>query len=346
MDKTDPADFKEFIALHKDAVYKKLCEYMLPESPEIFTKQIMPVYVHRKGQYRRPSYLILWALLYNGKLEDSILPAAVQQLSEDWVLMHDDIMDNNELRRGLPAAHKLFGTDYAILGGDALHVIMWKMAHEASNSLGANGKRYFYKANDIILKTVYGQYIDVRLTKEKTDITKFTKDDYFESIYAKSAYYSVFGPMQCGAIIAGQSDDVIEGIAEYGTPAGNAFQIKDDILDCTSTEQKLGKTIGNDILEGTKTLILWHAVSNASTGELQELKHIYTKPRSQKTAGDVTKAINMFMKLGSIAYAQSEAERLAAEAVKRFDKATSHIKESHLKEIAREAIGYAAKRHE
>ena len=163
MEHTEPKDFKGFIHEHKDEVYGKICEYLSNDSPERFTKEIMPVYVNRKGQYRRPSYLLLWNLLYNGKQEEAILPAAVQQLSEDWILMHDDIMDNNELRRGQPSAHRIFGVDYAILGGDALHVLMWKMAHEAANGMGSNGQRYFDKTVDIILKTVYGQYKDVRL---------------------------------------------------------------------------------------------------------------------------------------------------------------------------------------
>ena len=346
MEATHNSDFKEFIAQHKEAVNAKILQYLSVERPEIFTRDIMPVYVHRKGQYRRPTYLILWNLLYEGKLEDSILPAAVQQLSEDWVLMHDDIMDNNELRRGLPAAHRLYGVNYTILGGDALHAIMWKMAHQAANELGKRGQTYFDKANDIIVKTVYGQYIDVRLASEVKDITKFSKEDYFESIYAKSAYYSVSGPMQCGAIIAGAEKSVVDGIPEYGTPAGNAFQIKDDILDCTSTAEKLGKTIGNDVLENTKTLILWHAVNNANVTQLQKLKSIYAKERPQKTQEDVRYVLKLFNDIGSIAYAEQEMHALARTATKNFDKSTKKVKESKLKDMARESIGYVASRKE
>ncbi len=340
----EPKEFKSFIQLHKDTVYRKICEYMPAAEPEFFTKEVMPVYVNRKGQYRRPSYLLLWNLLYGGDHERAVLPAAVQQISEDWILMHDDIMDNNELRRGGKSAHMLFGSDYAILGGDALHVIMWKMANEAANKLGSGGQKYFDKAVDIILKTVYGQYRDVRLSKEVKDITKFTKEDYYDSIYAKSAYYSVSGPMQTGAIIAGADEETVEKITEYGTPAGNAFQIKDDILDCTSTAEKLGKTIGNDVLENTKTLILWHAVQNSSTEQLNMLKGIYLKTRQQKTKDDVEYALKLFNDVGSIAYAQEEAQQLVHTAVSKFEENTRPIKESSLKAIAREAIGYVAMR--
>ena len=342
----EPVDFKSFIQAHRDAIYGKIKEYMPVTEPEVFTRDIMPVYVNRKGQYRRPAYLLLWNLLYGGDAENSILPAAAQQLSEDWILMHDDIMDNNELRRGSKSAHMLFGVDYAILGGDALHVIMWKMVNEASRLLGERGQKYFDKASDIILKTVYGQYRDVRLTKEVKDITKFTKEDYYASIYAKSAYYSVSGPMQCGAIIAGADDETVEKIQEYGTPAGNAFQIKDDILDCTSTSEKLGKTMGNDILENTKTLILWHAVQNSSAAQLEKVRGIYLKSRSQKTRDDVDYVIKLFNDVGSITYAQEEAERFVDAAAKRFEATTRSIKESNLKNIARESIGYVASRKE
>ncbi len=343
---TEPKNFKEFIRAHKADVHGKICDYLSKEEPVRFTNEIMPVYVNRLGQYRRPSYLMLWSMLYGGNVENALLPAAVQQLSEDWILMHDDIMDNNELRRGQPSAHKLFGSDYAILGGDALHVIMWKMAHEAATSMQTNGQIYFNKAVDIILKTVYGQYKDVRLTKEVNDITKFTKADYYDSIYAKSAYYSVSGPMQTGAIIAGADAETIEHISDYGTPIGNAFQIKDDILDCTATAEKLGKTIGNDVMEGTKTLILWHSVQNASTGELERLKMTYARPRSQKTEEDRRWVIELFNNLGSIEYAQEEANDLAASAAKKFNENTRSIKESSIKDIARDSIGYAVSRKE
>jgi geranylgeranyl pyrophosphate synthase len=337
-------DFKAFVAEHKDKVYSKILEYMSVEAPPDFA-EMMRCYVERKGQYRRPTYTILWNLLYGGKNEDSLLPAAAQQLSEDYFLMHDDWMDDNNTRRGLPAAHKMYGPEYAIDAGDALQTILWRVAADARDSLGQKrGKRYFDKFQDIMLVTHIGQYLDLKLTRETNDITKFTPEDYFNSIHAKSAYYSVYGPMQVGAIIAGASDSDLEGIKSYGTLAGLAFQIKDDMLDCTSTEATLGKTIGNDVKEGTKTIILWHAVHNADQPTVNRLKEIYAKQRHSKTKADIGFVIGKFDELGSIDFAGMEAQRLMDEAMGIFEKETKGIKESRIKAIARASISHTAKR--
>jgi geranylgeranyl pyrophosphate synthase len=313
--------------------------------PKIFNEGMVRCYVDRKGQYRRPSYLLLWNQLYGGRMSDAILPAAVQQGSEDYFLMHDDWIDGNSTRRGGPAAHVMYDPAYAITAGSVVHMATWKMAKDACDTLGKErGKRYFDKFYDIMLVTHQGQYRDVRLTKEVKDITKFTLEEYYASIHAKSAYYSVYGPMQCGAIIAGADDETVRRISEYGTPCGNAFQIKDDILDCSSTIDVLGKDIGTDVREGTKTLILWHAAHNASSSALERLKRIYLKERSSKTDDDVKFVLDTFRDVGSIAYAQKEADRLVEEASSKFDALTKSIPESQTKAIAREGIGVSAKR--
>ena len=339
-----PVDFKEFVAAHRDKVYSKLIEYLSVDAPADFS-EIMRCYVDRKGQYRRPTYTILWNLLYGGNPEASLLPAAAQQISEDYFLMHDDWMDDNLIRRGLPTAHRIYGPQYAIDAGDALQTILWRIASDAKDSLGQKkGKKYFEKFQDIMLTTHVGQYLDLKLTREFKDITKFTIDDYLRSIYAKSAYYSVYGPMQVGAIIAGAPDAKVIGIKSYGTLAGLAFQIKDDILDCISTEEQLGKSIGNDVKEGVKTMILWHAVHNSNSATLTKLKEIYSKQPEAKTKADTNYVLRKFGELGSVAFAETEAERFMDDAMVLFERETKGLKESKLKDLARASISHTAKR--
>lgn len=337
------SSFKEFIAAHKEIIYNKICEYIPSGNPKRFNEEIMRCYVDRKGKYARPSLILLWSLLYGKNIEDSILPAAAQQLSEDSILMHDDILDNNSIRRGGPAAHILYGNEYAVTAGDALFAISFKIANDAAYALGSRGNTYFSKFNDIITKTMQGQYLDVTLTKNK-DIMHFTLEDYYESIHAKTAYYSVYGPMQSGAIIADASEEVINKIPLYGTPAGLAFQIADDMLDCTSTDSQLGKSVGNDIREGVKTIILWHSVQNANSNALEKLKTIYAKDPKDKTAEDIKFVIDTFNDLGSIKFAQEEAEKLTTKSLKLFEDATHDINESWIKKVARDSISYNIKR--
>jgi len=340
--------FKEYIGKHKETIYNKICEYLPKKTPEKHY-QMVRVYVDRKGKYARPSLLLLWTELHGGKLEDAILPAATMQTSEDWILMHDDWFDSSEKRREKPAAHILYGERFAINAGDCLHMIMWKMAHDASiglnERLGENiSERYYDRFYDMLLETAEGQYIDMHLTHDIKDITKFTLEDYYRSIRAKSGYYSVYGPMQLGSIIAGMPNLYIEQMISYGKPIGNAFQLKDDILDCTSTEEKFGKTIRNDVYDGTKTAILWHFVQNANPTDLEKVRKIYMKDRKEKTQAEVDEVIELFKRYQSIAYAESEVDRLAKEALEKFEDVSQKIPESDLKETARDAIIYLASR--
>ena len=337
------SDFKSFVGLYKDQVYNKICEY-LPSGEPVEHCKAVRVYVDRKGKYGRPGYLMLWNALYGGNPEDAILPAAAQQCSEDWILMHDDWMDGNTLRRGGPSAHLMFGDRYAINAGDHLHMSNWKMAKEAADLLGKEkGNKYFNKFYDMMQFTARGQYKDISLVDSK-DITKFTPEDYYDSIHGKTAYYTVYGPMQAGAIIAGQPDEVVEKIKEYGTPLGKAFQIKDDVLDCISTDEELGKSVGNDVREGVKTIILWHAVQNASSTDLKKLKDIYAKERPEKTETEVKWVLEKFKELGSTDYAAKEAEKFNADALKGFEKNAKNRPESQLKKIARDSIEFVTRR--
>ena len=335
--------FKGYVDQHKEAIFNKICEYLPRKTPEEHYKMVR-VYTDRKGKYVRPSLVLLWTELYGGKLEDAIIPAAAMQTSEDWILIHDDWEDSNELRRGEKAAHILYGDRFAINAGDALHMIMWKLVHDASEKLGKiTSTRFFNKFYDMLLVTAEGQYLDMHLTHDIKDITKFTLEDYYESISAKSGYYSVYGPMQLGAVIAGKDEKDVERIKQYGKIIGNAFQMKDDILDCTSTEEVLGKTIGVDVSEGVKTAILWHFVQNANPSDLEKVREIYMK--DEKTQKEVKVVLELFHEYGSIAYAESEVDRLAKKALEKFEEVSQDIPESNLKETARDAITELASRH-
>lgn len=337
-------NFDEYLKEKKPQIYNKICEYLPPKAPEQHYKMVRE-YVDRQGKYGRPTILMLWAEMHGANAIDALLPAAAMQCSEDWILVHDDLEDSNELRRGKPSAHMLYGERYAINAGDGLHVINWKIAFDAANKLnGERGKNFYNKFFDLLLVTTEGQYIDMHLTHDVNDITKFSLEDYFESISAKSGYYSVYGPMQLGAVIANQNGSILEKIKEYGIPVSRAFQIKDDILDCVSTADELGKTIGNDVLDGVKTSILWHFVKHASKEDLEKAKQIYSKERKDKTKQDVQFMFDCFKKYGSIAFAEGQTDDMAKESLEKFEKNSTYLKENEFKEMARQAITRMVKR--
>jgi len=336
--------FEEYCKSNSDDLFKQISQYIPNREPFEHYKMVSD-YTNRRGKYMRPNLLLLWAELFGVNKEKSSLPACAIQIAEDWLLMHDDWEDANELRRGKPTAHVLYGDVFAVNAGDSSHMVMWKIVHDAANRLNDKeaAERFFEKFYDIMLVTTEGQYYDFKLTQNK-DITSFSLEDYWQSIHAKAAYYSVYGPMQLGAILAGQSEETVGKIKEYGLSIGRAFQIKDDILDCVSCEETLGKTIGNDILEGTKTAILWHFVNNSNPGDLEIVKEIYRKDRKEKTKEDVQKVVELFKKTKSIEFAEDLVDKLYKEAIAAFEKNTASLPDSESKETAKDAIEKIAKR--
>ncbi|MDD3159716.1 MAG: polyprenyl synthetase family protein [Candidatus ainarchaeum sp.] len=339
--------FMEYIAKHKQQIYQGIISNVPSQLPEKFGEMVKE-YVNRQGKYARPALILLWCELFGGKItKDVEMAASAMQCSEDWVLMHDDLQDGNEVRRGKPAAHILYGGPHSINAGDYLHMVNWKIVFDTYQEIKKTkgeeiAKRYYDKFYNMLLTTSEGQYYDMTLTHSK-DIMNFTIDDYFKSIYAKTAYYSVYGPMQMGAILAGADEKTVEGIKKYGIPIGNAFQIKDDLLDCLSTVEVLGKSVGNDIREGVKTPMLFSFVKEASKEDLEKVKAIYAKERENKTEEDVKFVLDMFKKYNSYKYAEDLVDKLGQEAKEAFETETKNIN-NEFKTIGENAIEKMIKR--
>lgn len=179
-------------------------------------------YPERQGKYLRPTALRLIAGAMGRRDKKVNLTAAAMQLSEEWILIHDDIEDKSTTRRGAPTLHKLYGLELALNAGDALHMIMWKIIHDIGIP---NISEEFYR---MLFRTALGQAVEQVWTDEGR---KLTDREYLFIADSKSAYYSVAGPMRLGAILAGATSGQIEKITNFGWHVGICFQLVDDILD-------------------------------------------------------------------------------------------------------------------
>lgn len=189
-------------------------------------------YPERMGKYLRPTLVLLVASALKFSSKSVIKTAAAMQLSEEWILIHDDIEDNSDKRRGKPTLHKIYGHELAINSGDALHIIMWKIVNDVGSKEVSDE---FYK---MLLRTTLGQSVEQIWINSKS---KIDDSKYFFMADSKSAYYSIAGPMRLGAILAGVSDTELDKITEFGLHLGRCFQLVDDILDIDE-DKKEGKT--------------------------------------------------------------------------------------------------------
>ena len=200
--------------------------------------KIVRDYPERKGKYLRPTLLLLTAGAMGANIKKIIKLAAAMQLSEEWLLIHDDLQDNSEERRGKKTLNRLYGMELAVNAGDSLATIMWKAIFDNQKILGAAKTQKileeFYRA---LLRTEHGQGIEIILTKEKRQPSD---SDALFIADGKTSYYTIALPMRLGAIAAGASSTQIEKLTKFGLQLGRCFQITDDILDM-KTDKKEGK---------------------------------------------------------------------------------------------------------
>ena len=248
------------------------------------------------GKKIRPSLVVLSSEAVGGTAKDAIKTAAAVELIHTFSLIHDDIMDKDDMRRGKPSVHILWGEPMAILAGDTLFSKAFEIVLESE----INGVSYERVVN--ALKTVVDSCIKI-CEGQASDMCFEGNFDVSEAEYMKMIYKKtgalIAASTRSGAIIGGGSPVQVETLTEYGRLMGLAFQIQDDYLDVISDEENLGKPIGSDIIEGKMTLMVVHALSNASTADKNEIVSILKANEDT----NVDRAIEILEKYGSINYA-------------------------------------------
>ncbi|MDE1761627.1 MAG: polyprenyl synthetase family protein [Candidatus Micrarchaeota archaeon] len=331
-------NFKEYIELHRAEVYSKICEYVKVKEPTGHYG-IMRDYIDRQGSYRRPGLVMLTGQMFGAKLSDLVLPAAAEQLSEDWILMQDDVEDDSELRRGKPAAQRLHGWVHAMNATNSGQMSMWKMLKDYLLQVGEKkGNRLYEKFYEMIAYTVEGQYVENMFIHNTKDLRKASENLYYRILDSKTCFYTVYGPMQLGAIAADQPDNVLEMLREIGTNAGIAFQIVDDILDMTADEKVFGKRNFGDLYEGKLTLMILHTYEKATPEERDRIDAIYRKARESKTREEIDFLRSMIAKYGGLEYAEEKAKHYGRKATETIEHYRGMLPDNEYTKIMLSAI--------
>ncbi|MGH2508020.1 MAG: polyprenyl synthetase family protein, partial [Ktedonobacteraceae bacterium] len=277
--------FSDYISVHKQAVYEKICEYV-PKAEDAPAHSIMRDYIDRKGNYIRPGLVLLSGQMFDTDITSLLLPAAAIQISEDTALMQDDWSDGANLRRGGETAHRKVGPVAALNSSNIGNAELWHMLNDYLLNSGMRdgakgflrGKRMFDRFNLIFNNTVEGQHLENEFIHKARDLSRADDRMYYTIAERKTSEYTVFGPLQLGAIAADQGDSMLQALKEIGRPAGIAFQIVDDIRDITFNPAGSGKERFGDLYEGKPTLVMLHTRRNASVGERLRIDAIYSKP--------------------------------------------------------------------
>jgi geranylgeranyl diphosphate synthase type I len=238
-----------------------------------------------------------------------VLAAAMSiEIIQSFTLIHDDIMDDDALRRGVPAVHEEYDVDTAILAGDTLY----SKAFEILTQTGArpeNGLRATHKLATTCTHICEGQALDVGFEGR----TEVPPEEYLEMVESKTAV--LFGAAAAiPPILLDADDEVVEALHQYAIEAGSAFQIQDDVLDLTVPSERLGKQRGSDLAEEKETLITLHARQQGV--DVDSL--VDADSPEELTEREVEAAVATLEESGSIDYARTTARDLVAKSKSRL----------------------------
>lgn len=308
-----------------------------------FHQMIMAEYPERKGKYLRPTLVLLTASAMGFPEKKALQTAAAMQVSEDWILNHDDIEDDSLQRRGRPTLHRLYGRELAINAGDGLHILMWKILKDNLKIVNSKkGLRILDEFYHMLSRTVLGQTVEIKWAQE--DRTDLTDEDILFILESKTGYYTIAGPMRLGAILGGASEKQLVDIYEFGKILGRSFQIVDDLLDLTSDFKGLKKQVGNDIYEGKRTIMLVHLFRTVSGENRRKLLAIMEKPRDKKTESEVKWVIEKMKEYKSLEHGRELAEKFAKEAEEIFEKKLGFLKSQPSRDQLKAGIDFIIKR--
>ena len=306
-----------------------LAQMQTPEEPELLYAPI--IYSMSGGGKRlRPVLLLLTAEAFGGNVEEAMPAALAVEIFHNFTLLHDDIMDNADVRRGKPAVFAKWGGNVALLSGDAMLITAYKhLARVAPDVL----PRVMNIFGDMALEVCEGQQYDM----DFESMDGVSVEEYMQMIERKTSAL-LSGSATIGATMAGASEDDIRKIYRFATELGLAFQLQDDVLDSFGDEA-LGKKIGGDILEGKKTFLMVQAINRADDMEREVLR---TTHRDASLSDD--EKISRIKAL----YEKLEVRRIAEQQIElRFERALSILdtlsidqaRTATLREFARNLMG-------
>jgi octaprenyl-diphosphate synthase len=252
------------------------------------------------GKRIRPALLFLSAKLFNYHGRGAVRLGAVVEIIHTATLVHDDIIDEALTRRGRPAANTQWGNSKCVLAGDWLYMQAFKVAVQERN----------FRILDTLIELTQ-QMVEGELLQMEKLGKSITQQEYFDLIYRKTAcLFSVC--MRLGAILGGASAGQEEALARYGHDLGMAFQIVDDVLDLTATEDVLGKPVASDLREGKATMAIIHSLERCSTDERAKIETILR----DRAFNGIThpQIIEILERYGSLDAATSRAARFAESA--------------------------------
>ena len=265
------------------------------------------------GKRLRPFMVLKSCMMLGGKQSDAMAAASAVEMIHNFTLTHDDIMDNDDMRHGVPTTHKKFDMPLAILAGDVLYSKAYQTI--SKSKLSANYRSQLVsKLSKACIEICEGQVDDIKLAENKRIPTE---SEYIKMIEKKTA---VLFEVACamGAISAKKSAKDVRNLSAFGRNLGIAFQITDDLIGIMGDSKVTGKAVGNDIREGKKSLPILLAIRKARGSDKKKILRVFGK--SKATRAELNAVVGIIRSLGIEETVRKQALRYANRATKALDK--------------------------
>ena len=265
------------------------------------------------GKRLRPFMVMKSCMMLGGKQSDAMAAAGAVEMIHNFTLTHDDIMDNDDLRHGVPTTHKKFDMPLAILAGDVLYSKAYQTI--SKSKLSSNYRSQLVsKLSKACIEICEGQVDDIKLAENKRIPTE---SEYIKMIEKKTA---VLFEVACamGAISAKKPAKDVRNLSVFGRNLGIAFQITDDLIGIMGDSKVTGKAVGNDIREGKKSLPILLAIRKARGSDKKKILRVFGK--SKATRAELNAVVSIIRSLGIEETVRKQALRYANRATKALDK--------------------------
>src|SRR5438552_4094918 len=263
-----------------------LCDYLRPRAPQRHLYSLVADYPRRGGRMLRPSLCIATARAFGAELEDAVHAAVALELLHNAFLVHDDVEDESDERRGRPTMHVLHGVPVAVNVGDALTLLGLRALIDNRGRLGPRlAVRILEEAERMAREAIEGQAIELGWRRDNA--LRLSDSDYLEMVLKKTCWYTTIYPSRVGALIGTRSDRDLDRFIRFGFFLGAAFQTQDDLLNLEGDRARYGKELDGDIWEGKRTLMLISLLRDATPAERERLAGFLARERRERQPAEV-----------------------------------------------------------
>lgn len=299
----------------------------------------MREYPSRPGKALRPALCLATGRAFGAVSEELLGIAVAIELLHNAFLVHDDIADGSEMRRGRPTLAASHGLAAALNAGDGLAVVAGQVLRRATRRLDRDLADLVWGEFDTMaLRTLEGQAMEIGWQRD--GVEDLEPSDYLELVMHKTCWYTTIHPLRVGAIVGSGGTADLRPLVRFGFHFGAAFQIRDDLLNLVGDEATYGKEILGDLYEGKRTLPLVHLMSSATGADRTLVRDHLRRTRTERTEDQVIAVRRLMDDYGSLDFTREYAEGILLSADQCFEEAFAAVPPGPDRDFLRALVPY------